>query len=476
MSDKMTTKEFIGERLYHQYSDLFPIIRLFTYTMDAMGFSDNAIRDSLLAYDRSIDDYNHPISKLAVLLGIPGYYCKKMFNLNKHSTILVSGRLRKLGRYRELQKAFQEDSRVSGIATYGVPLFLKRSFGKSSERNIGQNIFLGESVAGKNLKKYVAQLYVVLTELYKSENSCESRYDEVSCILEKIRTIKEKRIGEIEKEFKRSHIKLFVTQNQYNLADLMIIEVCRNLNIRTAEWQHHHWNLFPIAGKEFTNNEKKKVFYDNQNLLTFTDELWLWTDADERWINKNKRVEKVFGQNLKLIVGGSPEIDEKTILLNKERYKKKNVLTVMVPWNVDNSVDFERRKDKLVGEVIQLSKRFDFGVYLRFHPSDKVGEESGKKYCTENRIMIVESTQQALDKCLSESRIIFGSTSSVMILAYNYGLRTICVDLYDDNEYDFNSDDFEHMSIEDIKRINIEEAFQDHTGKDSYKYDKLFEG
>lgn len=153
----------------------------------------------------------------------------------------------------------------------------QKSIQNSFARNHGNSrpiMLFSDSVAGKKLKKVIWEWCVYMGQVRWGEAQPDKEKTErLLALLEKAYTERKKLIT---KALKKADLSVFVTVNQYNLRDVLIIDACHDLGIRTVQQAHHAWQF-----SRFNYSEDHPIPSTN-----FVKEIGFWSDEERRFYQK----------------------------------------------------------------------------------------------------------------------------------------------------------------------------------------------
>ena len=93
------------------------------------------------------------------------------------------------------------------------------------------------SIAGGRLQQAVMSYYALMRrQTFGQETVPEAETD---AALAALREAYPARVAALAKSLRKAGLRAYITVNQYNLRDLLMIHACRNLGIRTFQQEHH---------------------------------------------------------------------------------------------------------------------------------------------------------------------------------------------------------------------------------------------
>ena len=271
------------------------------------------------------------------------------------------------------------------------------------------------SIAGAGLQRAVTEYIRLLSRMAQGNEPVPE--EETDRALARLRKAYGRRVNYLTKRMEKQDLKLYVTINQYNLRDLLLIHACKNLGIPTMELEHH---AMEFARAQFDPDRP-------QPRLSFVSHYGFWS-ATERVFH-----EKVFRYNNLLyppeanryIVSGNTEMSYEQAMEFQRKYPVQRKLTYMTTGIEDTF--FENKKDlekyeqwrwSVFSGLRELSRRQNIRICLRYTPfREKYFREKEIPVLKEWGFEISESVPENLMEDLCSSLAVMSSTSSVLATA-----------------------------------------------------------
>lgn len=268
-------------------------------------------------------------------------------------------------------------------------------------------------------------------------------------------------------------IQQYITVNEYDLKEYIVIAACKKLGIRTKHLLHSFLMQLSLP-------EEKVI------RRSYTDQLYFWSRSDLEWSRKYYEFVGI-GQKIVYDVSGSPELCRRTFEQDIKKYKKKRAVTLLMPKMSESYSQNERRcleekRIQLIKKVYALAQREHMRMYVRYHPAEipELMKEE-KQVLDQYGISVARKGAEGLKQVLCQSMCIIGNNTSALILAEVYGANSFCVSM-DGEVHDFGAD----MGIQDISINELEESakikgigLRTHKKEPHYEYcldeQKLFE-
>ena len=366
--------------------------------------------------------------------------------------VLISDTLLCLDRYSDLLlEMMPEYNVVSYLKTGDCWRSNKYLKGMDAKRWETRSIYVGDSVPEKGVEECVREIRLFFDYLKDNGNVCLDFRDEAERLFSKLLYETNKRVLFLIRKFKKHQIKQFITINQYNLRDVITIMACRKIGIISKELSHYSYCITPIDHNLNTSEFYKDKFF-------YTNECYVWNEAEKQWYeNYVKIYNNIFGDRIRIIVSGCPEITYKHFKYIASKKDKKNSIVFFVPsveyieGDYYNSMEIRRL---YFGEILKLSKRLGCKVYVRYHPSepnDNIKMEANiiSKYGFE----VCTNDKDRLNECLCESVIAITCKSSVASIAHIFGCKVYNI-VFNEEQYDYMGIDIENVKLNEISYID----------------------
>ena len=457
-------EEILGKEIPEEFRGILALIHLVDYRMvDAVDDCNFACR-SMFRFDTLMGKKASTRAIAAVLS--PVIWCLSKIKNRKvpkadprlvfSSTFLLSAR------YPAAREVIEKDTGCTAVLTFTDMLKLE---GKNQQLNLKASLkpekharkpvyFPGQTVAGGKLAKAVV-------------NYCETVYgahstkdpETIRAALRTLEAAYQARVRKIEKCLRKDRdCALYMTINQYNLRDLLIIHACKNLGIRTMEQGH-----FAAQFSWMPYSEENKM-----DRLCFAGEYGFWNEMEKRF------QERVYAcasplykpEELRFFISGNPEISREQAEMLRARYKPERKLTFML---------FAHQNRELVGiedkyvawrwgvfkALKELKEKQNLIINVRYTPYKEMEyREKEEPTLKEWGFTVSESVPSNLMEDLLTSVAIMSSTSSVMSTARLFGKLVYRVENYL-YPYVHVDDNIHEVKISEIPDIVIPEGIEE---------------
>lgn len=316
-------------------------------------------------------------------------------------------------------------------------------------RNIGIN---HKDIFDSELRKSVTDVYN-LYDAYK--NNLSVNIDKLIMSIDKMNSVLSNKIEIIKKILLTNSIADYITINQFNLFDQLIIISCNELNIKTKNLIHY---------LEFAD-------YDIMEFTSCRVHL-LWCEENA---NMEKKFSKyVFGLSPKKIESvGCPEVTF-NILSNYKKNNVKKSITLFVPdstymylWGKCTRDEINASSNNFVKLVIemwfelfkiihQLALKYGFNVIVKYHPGENakclhIAKEFERKF----DFIRSNNFQNSLYDICSKSIYSFGYNSSALYIARVFGNYCFNIKLNNTLFSDLSSYGIQSISINELQNLEL---------------------
>lgn len=456
----MTTEEFVGARLRKEYQDIWPVIRLLLYRTDANGksgmFNRKTMRSRLLSLVRSTVYHGVKVKRKVPL----------------RDSICLSNTMVKSERYLGL---LEELYQTRDIVTFWTYLEVNGEFFRKRDA-LHQQIFtsrslcIGESIAGDSLNRCAEKFYDMALELLENHKCCEDEYALVQQQLSALQAAVNRRVEEVQTELRRNRVKLFITVNQYNLDDLVIILACRKEGIWTKELCHHS-NC--ICKTTDVKEKEKLLLSDNLQSFAYVHESCQWSKADEAFCRKHGKYAPLY-KDFCITTVGYPEVTRTEIGESLKRYPCKDAIVYFVVPTIilkDLTANQERSKatakeieeamrlkEEICRNIGQAAQKLGAKVYVRYHPTEAKSYRSPREAKLLEQLGFEElsSSQDDFVRAVCESGIAIGHETSAFTRALLYGCKCYNIVWREDQVYDFCGLNIDNACFEELADITFE--------------------
>ena len=314
--------------------------------------------------------------------------------------------------------------------------------------------FRGTSICGGALQKAVTRYCELMYNPAGTENRTKDAVEKAAQALE---TAYLKRVERVVSCLRKEDCTAYITVNQYNLRDLLIIHACKNLGIRTAQMEHHATQF-------------NRVQFDEHHpmpRLAFAGEYGFWNKSEQLFHEKVYRYENPLyrPEEIRFRVTGNPEITLEQAEEVQQKYPTERKLTFMIgALQQDQLEGFEAEYEKWRWEVFrglrELAKRQNVIINIRYTPYQEL--EMRKKeepVLREWGFQVSDSVPADLMQDLCSSAAIMSSVSSVLSTAQLFGKMIFRVEDMQIG-YVHVDDTVNEVDLKDIPDIVIPEGIE----------------
>lgn len=301
-----------------------------------------------------------------------------------------------------------------GGALYPVKGMVRASL-RRDHGNSRPLMLLTGSVAGRRLQRAMQAWY----QLLNAYRSGRTEWDAAAA---------EALLGELEKQYVKRRewlrrrlqaagVTVYVTINQYNLRDVLLIDACHALGIRTVQQMHF--------AQQFSNYN-----FSEQHpmpVITFAQEYALWSEEERLFHSRYVRFENALDENapIALRVCGNLELPRQTALEAHRQYPAGRRITFVTAPLASADLDTPEQvagikewRWAIYKGLRELAARQNVAVRIRYKPYQEQ-EYRAEEIPTLRQwgFEISDSTPENLLADMCESIAVISSTSSVMATA-----------------------------------------------------------
>lgn len=474
--------KFVGQGNYEKYKDIFPLLTLLQYRVECETNISNIMQR--ISWGDMLIPCGLPFWKSSLhLLGsfsLYSYlYIATLFRqrpLNPQSPVAIfSNTFVNSKRYPVVKKQFSECYGFQTVVAACDSLqwgegSLKQGLLRSLRGNYGtyRPVFLWQmTVTGRKLREATADWCQFLLK-YQTEGLIDKV--QMDQLLETLQREYIKRKELLKKRLKGKNIEAYITVNQYNLRDVLLIHACQEIGIRTIQLEHH-------AAQFSRNNyseEKKMPRY------AFAQEYCVWNESERLFHKKVFEYENILGndKDLKFRTVGNIEMTYEQAYEVAKKYQVERRITFMTSALENEALDTKEQiaavkkwRWEIFYGLKALMERQHIIVRIRYTPSREMQFRSEeipelKKWGFE----ISESVPENLMEDICCSMAIMATTSTVLSTARAFGRMTFRVEdpavdyiKVDPGLFDICLKDIPKIvfpSVESIGKLNPEDFFQ----------------
>lgn len=446
-SIKKELQQLLGSELYEKYSDILPLMALCQYrfrTYRSYGSFDMAFST----------EESTPALFLYRIIFYPLAFLRNIFsNASQDKKIMLSATVLKNERYRKLIDNIDNCTVVKTNVRTDITITDnsgKVQFIPSQLSDKEKRYFSGYSVTGAKLKKSVSAWFEFLTDNLTIDSSEISDKTKADYLLGVMRKTFYERTKKAEKELRRSGISLYITVNQYNIRDLILITACRHLGIKTKQLEHH-------ASRFMHNTADEETIFR----FCFVDDICCWSQSEVDF-HTDVYMYECYDDRLipEIYSVGNPEILFEDAVSASQKYPVQNRVTFMVSGILNAGNEFALKKQlELRNEIFHNLKRLSDStgvkILVRYPPGiDTDLRKKEENLLTEMGFEISPSDRNSLLSDICGSRAIFGTISSVLGLAALMGKNVYQITSCDE-KYHITDHNIYSVTPEEIPQCNL---------------------
>lgn len=444
-------KEFLGEKLYEKYSDIHPLLALCTYRLRTY----TGYKTFDLMYNT---EETTPRLKIYRRLLHPFVCLKNVFTRSAAGDkVMLSSTVYKSGRYAGLiENIRQNASVVQTNASTDIEVYSKKDsvsgyISKITGKGYGRKILTCSSISGKKLKKAVSDWLDFYLELYKKGLDCTNCTENATRLLDILKKEFDARVEYVAAELKKSGVKQYITINQYNLRDLVLIAACRKTGAKTKQLEHH-------ASRFMHNIATGEDIYR----LCFVDEICCWGQSEVDFHQNIYRYESFFTDEAPQIYSvGNPEITFEQAEKANRDYPVQNRITFMVSGLL-NTADTEsvqkqlNFRNEIFSRLKLLADKTGVKILVRYPPGlDMEFRRKEESLLKDMGFEISPSDRSSLHSDICGSVCIIGTISSVLGVAALLGKPVFQITGTDEKYYITDSN-IKSITPDRISRLPVD--------------------
>ena len=337
-------------------------------------------------------------------------------------------------RYAKTREATEKATGCTAILTFtdllkrenpDQQINLKASL-KPERHNVRPIYFRGAGIIGGKLQKAVVR-YCELKFAAKEKNDAE-----IEKALQHLETAYTKQLSRVTDCLRREGCALYLTVNQYNMRDLLIIHACHELGIRTFQQEHHAMQFCRVP---FDTEHPKYRF-------SLVGEYGFWNRTEQLFHEKVYRYDSPLyrPEEIRFRVTGNPEMNPEEAEQAREKYPPERKLTFMIASLPEAELEgkrdaYEAWRWEIFRGLKELAEKQHVVINIRYTPNRETEfREKEVPVLKEWGFRISESVPGNLMEDMCSSCAILSSASSVLCTARMFGKLTFRVA---DWEYDY---------------------------------------
>ncbi len=271
------------------------------------------------------------------------------------------------------------------------------------------------SIAGAGLQRTVSEYFQLLYGMAQGEKTAEE--DTLDRVLSAMRKAYNRRVAYLTERLKKEGLKAYITTNQYNLRDLLLIHACKEAGIPSMELEHH---AMEFARDVFDPDHPRPR-------LSFVSHYGFWSGTEKEFHEKVFRYDNFLypPEANRYIVSGNAEMSYEQAAAYQKQYPVQRKLTYMTTGieettfpDREDMKEYIRWRWRVFTGLRELSERQNIQICLRYTPfREKEFREKEIPVLKEWGFLISESVPENLMEDMCSSMAVMSSTSSVLATA-----------------------------------------------------------
>lgn len=286
-------------------------------------------------------------------------------------------------------------------------------------------VFLpGSSLAGRKLEKAAEEYYRRIRNMtFGTEKEYAQEIPDE--LLDRLQDAYLKRIAWLKRRLGKANIRLYLTVNQYNLRDLLVIHVCRDLGVQTIQQEHHALEFIQF---QFDADHPMYRF-------ALAGSYGFWSPTERLFHRKVFRYDNPLypAEDIRFLVTGDTEITYEQALDYLKKYPQQRKLTFVTPgvdletFRTQEQFDtYAAWRWKVFEGLREFSRKQNVKICVRYRPGkEQVFREKEIPTLKEWGFEISRSVPENLMEDLCTSMAVMSSATSAMATARLLG-RYIC--------------------------------------------------
>ena len=409
----------LGEKNMEEYRDIFPVLSLIFWDINTRYISTGRF-DAMFSYDEDPDGKGLAAVTDALRSRMYKKLVKEAAKLPQKKAVMLSSTFAHNPRY---VSTLNEIRKLSPVTHLLSPCDVRPSIGRKGikfnkmQYNVHPVVLEG-SVSGRKLKSLVREAAAFIAKLVENKETCLQYPEKSDKIFSQLQEEYLERINFLSRKFSRYEIQLYITINQFNLRDVMIMDVCHRLGIPTRQMEHHaSWCMHP--------SHRPVPIYR----YAYADSYGCWSDSDLKFHGNFYEYQPIFGQQVELYTIGNPETNFEKATAEYAKYEAKNQIVYMVSGIMDENDeklfnDNFAMQQRIFAQLKKLGEKTGWDVLVRFPPA--INPKMMAK-CTPilegMGIKVSPSVAGTLMEDMCTSRVVFGTISSVLSTAVIMGRK-----------------------------------------------------
>ena len=447
---RLATEDLLGEKTLQKYADIFPLLTLIFYDATNRYHRANSFAP-LFNYDEDdLDIGNSLIRKVFTPLHRAQLAKRKKAAAKlpcKPAVMLSHTFVHNLRYTKTLAEIKKHSDIIHFLSECDTRLIVNRNQGIKfipSSYTVKPVMWQG-SISGEKLKQLVITVEKYFMQLIKDGRCCDDDMAQSHSLIDPLQKEYLERIDMLTAAMASHNITKYITINQYNLRDVMIIHACRRLGIETCQLEHHSSQCTYPADCRLPILR-----------LAYTDSFCCWSESDLYFHKTFMSYQPIFDQPVKLCNVGNPETSFENAAAAFEKHTAKDRIVYMISGIMNENDDALVQKDfdmqkRIFEQLAKLGQKTGFEVLVRFPPAINPRMQSLCTPVAESLgLKISQSLPGSLMEDMCTSRVMFATLSSVMSTGVIMGRKVyrIC-----EEKPLFTEAEITEVAIDDIANI-----------------------
>ncbi len=416
----------IGSERLQRYGELEPLLELAEYRLESA--MDNCEQGLVRLFDFDSLHGKKPATQKVIRALAPVLWAamrvKYAFRKKADPRPVFSSSFIRNQRYARIREQMEQDGGCTQLVTFLDAVRIDKLDKKEMLRETFRleaghmkPVFLpGSSVAGRKLEKAAEEYYRRIRDMTfgTEEEYAQEIPDE---LLHRLQDAYLKRIAWLKRRLGKANIRLYLTVNQYNLRDLLVIHACRDLGVQTIQQEHHALEFIQF---QFDADHPMYRF-------ALAGSYGFWSPTERLFHQKVFRYDNPLYpmEDIQFLVTGDTEITYEQALSYLKQYPQQRKLTFVTP-GVDLET-FRTREQfdtyatwrwKVFEGLREFSRKQNIKVCVRYRPGkEQVFREKEIPTLKEWGFEISRSVPENLMEDLCSSMAVMSSATSALATA-----------------------------------------------------------
>lgn len=413
--------------LLKRYNQLVPFFLLINYRVKIDGY------EGLFANDDSYQKNWSLVHWMRYISTLPIYALRRIIagikRKNVNERVLLSDTYIQSSRYNQSLEELFSDERVCGQMSINNSniLAILKSFSYKGVEKAKYNkadVPLGVIAADFKLKSAVVDVFNFFAEIRTKSELCDDYYERSTALFEKLKDACETNISKLVKELNKYNIRQFITVNEYNLKDLLIIQALKRIPGAVSKYYCHHVFFIAFDAKVTESN------------FIFCDKAYYWCEEDVSFVNTYMRLVDCIPKP-EFRVAGTPEISLRKLHEGARGIERQRKMLFLVPHTLQclgDNVDLDEfnidqfsvwRKSIFYG-LREFGKNNAIQITVRHNPYENPKAiEYDKVLIDECGFKVADGSSEIMRREMMTSLAVMGCCSSAEYIGLIYGCEVL---------------------------------------------------